>query len=623
MPVKRARLENMRKSSLKTSIIYNFMLVILFLSISIGVLGFKVIRKEVIDKAQHQLISDMKAARILYENMISTMGKELSLLTKLDDIGQIKAKTDLDYLYVVEKENFGKIKSEVVLKALSGVEASGTRMIGPEELFGIDKRLAEAVKIEIIPTLRARKIEETVLESAMAMEYARPVYGETGDIEKVLYGGKIINGRNDTVDTIRGLIFGDEVYFGKPVGTVTIFQQDVRIATNVIKSDGARAVGTRVSTEVYEYVIGQGKKWSDRAFVVSDWYLTSYEPIRDINGNIIGMLYVGILEQPFFDMMKKVSWMFFAIVSGAVLLTLVISFILAGSFVKPVKRLVEGTSRIARGELDHRVKIDTSIEDLSWLAVSFNEMAESLDERNKDLVTANKNREALNKRYLDLISFVSHELKGILASTILNAYSVRDGFLGMVNFKQQKALDSITRNLDHLDATVKNFLNLSRIEKGDMGVNKKPVKIGEDVFGMAIDTFHKQMAEKEMEVENNIPHDLTIMADRDLLQVVANNLVSNAVKYGVQGGKIKISSEDKGDKIKVSVYNDGRVLSLGEIALLFNRFARLDAAETKKVKGTGLGLFISREIVEKHNGTMSVEPGKNGNSFIFEITKGG
>jgi two-component system, NtrC family, sensor kinase len=613
----------MKPRSLKSSIMYNFFVVILFLSVSIGFLGFSIIRKEILQKAQHQVANYMGSARVLYGNMALSMGKELSLLTRLDDIEGIRVKTGLDYLYLVEKKDFTNLESEIALKAVEGEEISGTRIISSEELSAMGKGLAKKSRIEILDTPKARTSGLDALGEAMALEYARPVPGEQGEVAKILYGGKIINGTNDIVETIRDLIFGEEEYHGKPVGTVTIFQGGVRISTNAVKADGKRAIGTIVSSEVYDHVLLEGKSWTDRAFVVTDWYITAYEPIRDIRGNIIGMLYVGILEQPFFDMTKKVSALFFAIIAAAVVMAIVISFFLAGSIARPVKQLVEGTSKIASGDLGYRVEVNTFIEDLRWLAVSFNEMAESLDARNRDLVVSNANREALNKRYLDLISFVSHELKGILASTILNAYSVRDGFLGMVNFKQQKALDSITRNLDHLDATVKNFLNLSRIEKGDMDVNKKPVLMREEIFNVTVDTFQKQIAEKEMEITINIPKEMSLVVDRDLIQIVANNLVSNAVKYGIKGGRIEISAIDNGDKVTISVYNDGRVLGEEERKLLFKRFSRLDSPETRKAKGTGLGLFISKEIVEKHGGTMFVEPGKTGNSFMFDIRKGG
>ncbi len=92
----------------------------------------------------------------------------------------------------------------------------------------------------------------------------------------------------------------------------------------------------------------------------------------------------------------------------------------------------------------------------------------------------------LNKRYIDLIGFVSHELKGILASAVMNAYAIRDGFLGLINFKQKKAIDSVTRNLDYLTAVVVKFLNLGRIEKGELNVNKSEIDINTQVIKESI-----------------------------------------------------------------------------------------------------------------------------------------
>ena len=86
---------------------------------------------------------------------------------------------------------------------------------------------------------------------------------------------------------------------GRPVGTVTFFLDDVRVATNVMLDAGTRALGTRVSQEVKERVLDQGQRWADRAFVVNDWYISAYEPIVDINGNRVGILYAGYLEAPF------------------------------------------------------------------------------------------------------------------------------------------------------------------------------------------------------------------------------------------------------------------------------------------------------------------------------------
>ncbi len=124
----------------------------------------------------------------------------------------------------------------------------------------------------------------------MMVATAVPILGEHGQLLGVLYGADLLNRRSELVDSIRREVFPDEKYEGKNIGTVTIFQGGLRIATNVIAEDGSRAVGTRMSEAVYDEVIHRGRIWSKPAFVVNDWYITAYEPIRDPSQRVIGAI---------------------------------------------------------------------------------------------------------------------------------------------------------------------------------------------------------------------------------------------------------------------------------------------------------------------------------------------
>ena len=233
------------------------------------------------------------------------------------------------------------------------------------------------------------------------------------------------------------------------------------------------AIGTRVSDEVYHAVVEQGRIWHERAFVVTAYYKSAYEPIRDIHGHIIGILYVGTLEQPFTDMSRGVMQLFLLSVLGVSAIAVVFSVVLAEAISRPLTEVVRASECLASGDWGYHIDVNTSIKEINSMAEAFNAMSQGLKEREVSLRVSNEKLAEMNKSYLDLIGFVSHELKGILASTMLNAYSVRDGFLGMINFKQRKALDSITRNLDYLSATVQKFLSLSRIEKGELDFHPK------------------------------------------------------------------------------------------------------------------------------------------------------
>jgi signal transduction histidine kinase len=455
----------------------------------------------------------------------------------------------------------------------------------------------------------------------MAKEYVLPIRDSEGHTTEVVYAGRFINRDYVLVDRIRKLVFGDELYHDKPVGTVTVFQDDVRVSTNVLTADGKRAIGTRVSDEVYHEVVENGNRWLDRAFVVTDWYKTAYEPIRNIDGTIIGILYVGTLEEPFNDMLAGILLAFVLVILLASGLGFVLSVYLAGSIVNPITHLTEATYKVACGELGQSVQADASIRELKHLAESFNDMSIRLKEREVTLKANSEKMTELNKSYMDLLGFVAHELKGLLASAVINAYSLRDGYLGMINFKQKKAVDSICRNLDYLDATVRKFLNLSRIERGNLDINKTEFSLSRDIFDVSIETFAKFQRTRNMEIVNEIDPELMIHADRDLMQIVANNLLNNAIKYGTEGGQIRLTCRDKGEFITLDVYNDSRPIAESMKNQLFKKFSRLDVPEKKMVKGTGLGLYITKQIVESHGGTIGVKPKEQGNSFIFTIRK--
>ncbi|AQT68273.1 Sensor protein CzcS precursor [Anaerohalosphaera lusitana] len=611
-----------RFSTLRGKIFTAFFAVILALGLSIFFLGYTLVEDNIVERAQQEVEHDLASARSFYQAEIQRIGEDLRLIEFDGNVEKVQQKIGLDYARYVDKNEAPQVQSEIVQAAFEKNEGvGGTRLIPNEELQSYDEQLVAEHSIAIKPTPMARPTTKEVTQKVMSKEYALPIRDADGDIEGVLYGGRIVNRDHALVDRIRYLVFGHESYEGKPVGTVTIFQDDVRISTNVVNEDGSRAIGTRVSDEVYSKVVEQGKVWHDRAFVVTDWYKTAYEPIETIEGEIVGILYVGILEAPFVDMARGIMGWFLVIVLCGTLFAGVLSYLMAGAVSRPLTHLLEGIENLSGGNLGYESPVRSSVVEINRLASSFNIMSVRLKERDESLKESNAKLEDLNQRYLELLGFVAHELKGMLASTIMNAYSIRDGFLGMINFKQKRAVDSITRNLDYLAATVKKFLNLSRIERGKLELNKSEFAIGPEVFDISVKTFDKLLSDKGMKVENKIDPEMKVSADLDLLQIVANNLISNAGKYGTEGGVIRIDARNEDNFTVVEVYNDGRPISQEAMGHLFKRFSRLDTPEKKTVKGTGLGLFITRQIVEAHGGDIKVVPGENGNTFVFRIER--
>jgi len=608
--------------SLKTRILLSFLMVILVLSVPIASLGYYVIQKDIIERAERKVRNDLAAARMVYAGEIERIGQTLKLLSPTEEMDLLRDRANLHYLRYVGRDDFDVLYSEIARAAVARSEpVGGTRIIPPEELGALGSDLPDTVPIGIKATPRARPTDRQMLSAVMAKEYAVPIFDDSGELDAILYGGRVVNRDNTLVDRVRDMVFGKDVYKGKPVGTVTIFQDDVRIATNVQDEKGQRAIGTRVSEEVYRAVAEHGQTWHERAFVVTDYYKSAYEPIRNIQGDIIGILYVGILEQPFNDMARRIYNVFLLLVVGVTVVAVLFAFILAGTISKPLTQVVQASECLVSGDWGYQVNMDTSIKDINSMAEAFNAMALGLKEREESLRISNEKLAASNKSYIDLIGFVAHELKGILASAVMNAYAVRDGYLGLVNFKQRKAMDSLTRNLDYLDATVKKFLNLGRIERGELAVNKSMLNLKKDVFDTSVVSLAPMVAKKGLKVVNEIGAEITVSADSDLMRIVANNLVGNAIKYSPDEGRIGITARLIDGMVEVDVYNDSTPMSEAQQARLFQKFSRLDTPETRKVKGTGLGLYITRQIVEQHGGRIRVEPRERGNSFIFQIER--
>jgi signal transduction histidine kinase len=313
---------------------------------------------------------------------------------------------------------------------------------------------------------------------------------------------------------------------------------------------------------------------------------------------------------------------YLGILGVSALFAAVLAFLLAGAIAKPLTRFAAASGTLAGGDFTHRLEKDASIRELATLADAFNNMTDKLYEREVSLRNKNEQLAIVNGRYLDLIGMVSHEIKGILASMILNTASVRDGLLGAISQQQKNALDSVLRNLEYFDTTVRNFFNLSRVEKNDVTLSRSVVSLREDIVDVSVDAYLRQATEKEMVIDNRIPLSYCVCVDPSLMQMVFNNLIGNAIKYGFLRGAIAISLVETETETTVEIFNTGRPLTPQQVGGLFKRFSRVETkVDGKVVRGTGLGLFLSHETIERHGGVMRCEPRENGNAFVFTIPK--
>ena len=263
-------------------------------------------------------------------------------------------------------------------QSYSGSNSTGIEVYSSNEWRRETDIKAQKVVFPLIDTPRAAPTSREAEDRAMVIRSLLAVTDEKGVRVAILEGGLLLNRNFAFVDEIRDLVYGPGSLAPGSRGTVTVFLDDVRITTNVPQSDTSRALGTRVSAEVRNTVLEKGVPWIDRAFVVNDWYISAYEPIVDVNGRRVGMLYAGFLEAPFKrDLMKALALLSVLVLAGS-LFAVVLAIVGARSIFKPIEKLTSVVRSTAAGQRTRVGGIHAGGE-IGELAQQFDVMLDTLE----------------------------------------------------------------------------------------------------------------------------------------------------------------------------------------------------------------------------------------------------
>lgn len=621
---------------LRTKLFWAFALVVLFGGIISAVLGIHLIQTRVVAEAQDRVNLDLGSAWEACNVKLDEVQTILKLIAtkKLvvdacsakdwenadvrNRLAVIRANFKLDFLTLLDPD--GKVvmraappyakgdfrsADPAILSALQGESIKGIRIFSQSELQLEGDGLAEKALMILEDTRYARPRVKAAESRGLVMMAAIPIR-EGGQVLGVIYGGVLLNRNHDLVDRIKEIVFRNETYEGKPAGTATVFLDDCRIATTVRLPNGNRALGTRASREVSDRVLDNAAPWVGRAFVVNDWYLTAYDPIRDINGAVVGMLYVGALEKPFTDVGRTLILRYAILLAAALALALLAAYVIAGRLAAPIHRLVEASTLMHQGQRPPAVTARNSCTEVETLVTTFNEMATTLAEREDRLKDTNESLRATNRNYMETLGFVSHELKNPLSTMMNYVYLLKGSFIGPVTDKQQKAIAVLEANTKRLVEMVRHYLNLSRIENGELAPMMGHILLQEDVLQPLLATMEPDLEARHMRVENHLPP-CDLNGDTNMVREVFENMLSNAVKYGRDGTPIVLRATPGEAFIEFAVRNEGEGIPPDKIDKVFQKFTRLNTQTHRHQKGTGLGLFVTKAIVEAHGGRIAVE----------------
>jgi two-component system NtrC family sensor kinase len=647
--------------SLRTKLILSFLGVIIVGGILTMIFGSRLVRNTIIGEAQKKVKYDLNAAWMVLNERLRDIKDIVRFTVERESIHEaikndqkdillrylqrVRDKSKLDILTLTDDQ--GKViirtrnpdvvgddqsQDEIVKTALQKRNVFAfPQIVAREELLKEGRELADRAYIEFVETPKAAPRPEKKEVNGMTLEAASPVEDDRGNLLGVLYGAILINRDYEIVDRVKEIVYKDEKYKGREIGTVTIFQHDLRISTNVRNAQGDRAIGTRVSQEVNDAVLKEGKAWIDRAFVVNDWYITAYEPIKNINDEIIGILYVGMLERPYIDTTNQVIFAFAVMAIILVALLLVILYFSTSRIINPLQRVVFATQKIAKGDLSHKLNVK-SRDEIGDLAKSFDQMTEELKIANKKLIEWGKTLERkVGERTKELTEMQAHLIQseklaslGKLAAGI--AHEINNP-LGGILIYSHLLLEDTDKGTDHYESLkkivketsrckdiVRSLLEFARPKEPEMVLTNINEIVDKSLSIMERQAFFQNISLKKM-YSSDLPK---IVIDSAQLQQVFMNIILNAAEAMDGNGNLTIrtSLDGKGSAINIEFIDTGHGIKEEDRKRLFEPFFT-----TKEVgKGTGLGLAISYGIIQKHQGIIRVtsQVGK-GSTFTIKL----
>ena len=330
-------------------------------------------------------------------------------------------------------------------------------------------------------------------------------------------------------------------------------------------------------------------------------------------------------------------------------------FALTRSIVRPILSIEESAKKIGQGDLKERVPVMTD-DEIGNLAIEFNKMAvsienyyatlekkveertealkvtnEELSTKKQELETANLELLEANRMKSQFLANVSHELRTPLNSIIGFSELLQEKAFGDLNERQHQYVEYVHSSGAHLLQLINNILDLSRIEAGRMELSSEDFSIME-VLGELLGNVRPMAHERNISLEcKTVPASPKIHADRAKFKQIMTNLLSNAVKFNNDGGRVTvdwdISEEPLGMKMErfvvFRIMDTGIGIKEDDKGKLFKEFEQIDSSITREYGGTGLGLVLTKRLVELHKGSIRVEsePGK-GSTFFVKLPQG-
>jgi two-component system NtrC family sensor kinase len=645
--------------SLKAKLISHYLVILGIGGLATSVVGSYIVSSSITMLARRSVEQNLATARAICSQHVDALRLTVQLVSSGTTVPQglasghpedlraylerIRQTMGFDFLALTDRKGHAVLRASnagpagddvssisVVRAALSGQVAAATEILPAAALGREDPRLPAVALTPVVAASGAQPSARPEDASGMVLIAAAPVRGAAGELLGVLYGGVLLNRNLAIVSRVWQLAFKGESSAGDDVGSVSIFQGDRRIATNVTMPSGERALGTLAPVEARNAVLRRGETWLGRVFVVREWDLAGYEPIRNYRGEIIGMLGVGRLERTYTAVRDRVILSFFGIATFGFIVIIGVTYYEISSITRPVALMVAATRSIAAGRFDHEVEAVSPGGEIALLAESFNTMLKSLRQMKGDLeewgrtleqkvkqrteeLGAMQARVAQSERLASLgmlAAGVAHEINnplgGILALTALALEDLHP------DDPNRENLEEVLRQSERCRDIVRGLLEFSHQSKISVGL----VDLNR-ILHETLTLISSQSAFFNVNIVREWDPQLpAVMADKSQLEQVFMNMLVNSAHAMEERGTITIVTRRATDEdaVEVVISDTGCGIPPEDIHRIFDPFFSTKPSG----QGTGLGLSIAYGVVTSHNGTITVDS-KVGRGTSFTI----
>lgn len=308
--------------------------------------------------------------------------------------------------------------------------------------------------------------------------------------------------------------------------------------------------------------------------------------------------------------------------------TLLLASYINRSVIKPLKELDKAASLVQSGHLDIQVKVQQNdevgslSENFNKMIFGLNEQQDELEEFNQLLLKSQKKLKETNKTKDKFFNIIAHDLKGPFTSFLSITDILSNDADSIPEDKKIYFLKSLNQSAVYLESLLDNLLQWARTQSGTLEVNMRCIQL-DDIVKQNIRLLQMNAQSTKVELVNKIEEGINVTADPNLLHTVLRNLLSNAVKFSENGGQIEISARSLENKfVELSIKDQGIGIASEDIAKLFRIDVSTKLIGESTQKGTGFGLILCKEFVEKQGGEIRVESelGK-GTTFSFTLAK--